>query len=160
MSEVTLPNRSFEEFELRMVEPADFNKGILKVLAQMTTVGKVDEAMFAAALKDKERAWVHTVVVEDKSSSTIVGTAALQVEPKFIHSCSRVGHIEDVVVADTHRSRKLGMRLIDALQDIAIQEKCYKVILDCTEDNQGFYEKQGFFRKEVQMRYNIDSSLG
>lgn len=28
---------------------------------------------------------------------------------------------------------------------------CYKVILDCSEDNVRFYERCGFVRKEVQM---------
>lgn len=28
---------------------------------------------------------------------------------------------------------------------------CYKVILDCSEDNVPFYEKCGLTRKEVQM---------
>lgn len=28
---------------------------------------------------------------------------------------------------------------------------CYKVILDCSEGNVGFYERCGLVRKEVQM---------
>ncbi len=28
---------------------------------------------------------------------------------------------------------------------------CYKVILDCSEKNEGFYAKLGFQRKELQM---------
>lgn len=42
-------------------------------------------------------------------------------------------------------------RLIEALVDAAAQQGCYKVILDCSEANQAFYEKCGLIRKEVQM---------
>ena len=28
---------------------------------------------------------------------------------------------------------------------------CYKVILDCSEENAGFYERCGYSRKEIQM---------
>jgi hypothetical protein len=31
------------------------------------------------------------------------------------------------------------------------------VILDCNEDNASFYEKCGFVRKEVQMRFDVPS---
>lgn len=33
----------------------------------------------------------------------------------------------------------------------ARRQKCYKIILDCSEHNVDFYAKSGFVRKEVQM---------
>ena len=42
-------------------------------------------------------------------------------------------------------------RLIAALVDHAKKIGCYKVILDCSEENVAFYQKGGFERKEVQM---------
>lgn len=50
----------------------------------------------------------------------------------------------------THHSCA-SCRLIEALIDVAQQQGCYKVILDCSEANQPFYEKCGLIRKEVQM---------
>jgi hypothetical protein len=44
-----------------------------------------------------------------------------------------------------------GRRLIEALLGVAQARGCYKVILDCSEANQAFYEKCGLTRKEVQM---------
>jgi hypothetical protein len=41
--------------------------------------------------------------------------------------------------------------LIEALIDVSRDRGCYKVILDCSEANQAFYEKCGLTRKEVQM---------
>lgn len=42
-------------------------------------------------------------------------------------------------------------RIIEQLKAIAIKQKCYKIILDCGENNIPFYEKCGFNRKEIQM---------
>jgi glucosamine-phosphate N-acetyltransferase len=38
---------------------------------------------------------------------------------------------------------------------VARNEKCYKVILDCSQENIPFYEKSGFRKHEVSMRYDI-----
>ena len=40
---------------------------------------------------------------------------------------------------------------MEGLQRIGRQVGCYKVILDCAEENKGFYEKAGMRQKEVQM---------
>ncbi|KAG2430433.1 hypothetical protein HXX76_009957 [Chlamydomonas incerta] len=78
------------------------------------------------------------------------------VELKFIHGCSKVGHIEDVVVDPTYRGKRLGLKLVEALVEAARGDGCYKVILDCAEANVPFYEKAGLVRKEVQMVRYLD----
>jgi glucosamine-phosphate N-acetyltransferase len=40
---------------------------------------------------------------------------------------------------------------------VARKENCYKVILDCSQNNIPFYEKAGFREYEVSMRYDIES---
>ena len=50
--------------------------------------------------------------MSDTSTSRIVGTATAAVERKFIHSCGKVAHIEDVVVDSTYRGKKLGQRSV------------------------------------------------
>jgi hypothetical protein len=49
------------------------------------------------------------------------------------------------------RGKKLGFKLIQALQRLGGLLGCYKVILDCSEDNVKFYTRCGFKQKEVQM---------
>ena len=41
--------------------------------------------------------------------------------------------------------------MMEGLQRIGRQVGCYKVILDCSEDNVSFYTRCGFKQKEVQM---------
>ena len=73
------------------------------------------------------------------------------------------------------QGRKLGLRIINALEAVGATQGCYKIILDCSKDNirelaphmrpvfgdltsAAFYEKCGFKHKEFQMvRYMADS---
>ena len=43
--------------------------------------------------------------------------------------------------------------MIKVLTSLSWDQGCYKVILDCSADNQGFYEKCGYEYKGVQMAY-------
>ena len=61
------------------------------------------------------------------SSDKIVGTGALIVERKFIHQLGLVGHDEDIAVAKDQQGKKLGLRIIQALDFVAEKVGCYKV---------------------------------
>lgn len=86
----------------------------------------------------------------------IVGTVTVLIEPKIIHDLSRVAHIEDVVVNSSHRSLGLGRILMEEAIKLSKEFNCYKIILDCSHDNAGFYEKFGFVKKELQMARYLD----
>ncbi|KAG9729416.1 hypothetical protein KCU73_g12122, partial [Aureobasidium melanogenum] len=88
----------------------------------------------------------------------IVGTGALIVEKKFIHSLGQVGHIEDIAVAKDQQGKKLGLRIIQALDHVAEKVGCYKTILDCSEANEGFYVKCGFKRAGLEMAHYYNKS--
>lgn len=87
------------------------------------------------------------------ASSRIVGTGALIVERKFIHNLGLVGHIEDIAVSKDQQGKKLGLRIIQALDFVAEKVGCYKTILDCSEANEGFYVKCGFKRAGLEMAH-------
>jgi GNAT superfamily N-acetyltransferase len=87
------------------------------------------------------------------ASAAIVGTGALIVERKFIHQLGLVGHIEDIAVAKDQQGKKLGLRIIQALDFVAEKVGCYKTILDCSEANEGFYVKCGFKRAGLEMAH-------
>ena len=44
-----------------------------------------------------------------------------------IHSLGQVGHIEDIAVAKDQQGKKLGLRIIQALDHVAEKVGCYKV---------------------------------
>lgn len=48
---------------------------------------------------------------------------------RSIHNLGLVGHIEDIVVNKDQQGKKLGLRIIEALDYIAERIGCYKVCL-------------------------------
>lgn len=139
---------------VRRLEAGDYAKGYLDLLAKLTTVGEVTEPMFLDQVRffGSEAGGDYAIlVVPNRDESTILATGTLVVERKLIHGCGRVGHVEDVVVLPEARGQGLGHRVVSALVDEAKSRGCYKVILDCAEENKGFYEKAGMRQKEVQM---------
>ena len=96
-----------------------------------------------------------TFVYEDILSEEVVGTATIIIENKLLHYVSKVAHIEDVVVDKRYRSTGVGRALIDKCVNESIKRGCYKVILDCADNNIPFYERCGFKRHENCMRIDL-----
>lgn len=86
----------------------------------------------------------YNLVIHEITSDTIIGSAMLIVEHKFLRNAGKVGHIEDVAVSPQHGGRGFGIRLIKSLEALSRSLGCYKTILDCNKDNIGFYEKCGW----------------
>ena len=64
---------------------------------------------------------------------------------------SKVCHIEDIVICNTNRGMGIGKGLISFLINIANDEDCYKVILNCKKEYVGFYEKCGLVNHDIEM---------
>ncbi|KAF2666178.1 glucosamine 6-phosphate N-acetyltransferase [Microthyrium microscopicum] len=145
-------------YTIRPLCAADFSEGFLDVLRVLTTVGDISEQQFAdryAYMKKHNDAYF-LVVVEDSArpqGMRCVGTGCLVVERKFIHELGLVGHIEDIAVAKDQQGKKLGLRLIQALDGVAEAVGCYKTILDCSDANEGFYVKCGYKRAGLEMAH-------
>ncbi|KAF5631356.1 glucosamine-phosphate n-acetyltransferase [Fusarium tjaetaba] len=152
-----------EGYTLRALRKSDFSSGFLDCLRVLTTVGDITEADFVKQYDDMLAAGsYYIIIIEDTSrgDKPVVGTGALITERKFIHSLGAVGHIEDIAVAKDQQGKKLGLRIIQALDHIAEQVGCYKSILDCSEANEGFYVKCGFRRAGLQMAHYYEGSKG
>jgi glucosamine-phosphate N-acetyltransferase len=89
--------------------------------------------------------------------NVVMGTATLYVLEKLIHSGGKVGLIEDVAVSEEARGLGLGKLLIETLTEHADKQRCYKVVLSCSENNVPFYEKCDFYRHEVTMRKDLSN---
>lgn len=142
-----------EGYKIRALQQSDYNAGFLDCLRVLTTVGDITEAQFADRFEwlSKQDGGYYILVIED--GGRVVGTGALIVERKFIHNLGLVGHIEDIAVAKDQQGKKLGLRLIQALDFIAEKVGAYKTILDCSEANEGFYIKCGFKRAGLEMAH-------
>jgi len=141
---------------IRQLEEGDYDLGYLDLLNDLTTIGMVNKEQWLERFREiKNSNMIEIWVIHDKSSNKIIGTATLLVEPKFIHRCGLVGHIEDVVIRKHIHGGGLGKKLIGLLMERSILRGCYKTILDCGEHNVGFYQKCGFSIKGREMaRYS------
>lgn len=127
----------------------DLQHGYLDLLSQLTNLGIGD---FTSRFKEIQlNSNITILVAYDESINKVIGAGTVWVEPKLIHSCSNVAHIEDVIIDINYRSQNIGKKIIDSLVNIAKVSNCYKVILDCSEKNIEFYEKCGFTNNNVQM---------
>ncbi|KAF9134057.1 Glucosamine-phosphate N-acetyltransferase-like protein [Mortierella sp. 14UC] len=158
----TIQSQLPEGYILRPLEITDYSKGFYDCLAGLTAVGKVSEQSFRETFEQMRRCEgvYHIVVIEELRERRIVATGTLIVEQKFLRGCAKAGHIEDIVVHDSQRGKKFGIRLIDQLKHIGTMVGCYKLLLTCSESNEAFYEKSGFVRKDLHMAVylNNDSS--
>jgi bifunctional UDP-N-acetylglucosamine pyrophosphorylase/glucosamine-1-phosphate N-acetyltransferase len=131
----------------------DFKKGYLDLMCELSDTIPNKSAEFFASIFEKvyKNDNYHVYVIEDVAQQRIVANVTLLVEHKFIHDGMNVGHIEDVVVARTHRSQKLGKALVQYVNTLMRELKCYKFILDCSDSLEGFYTKIGYGKKNIQM---------
>jgi glucosamine-phosphate N-acetyltransferase len=65
-----------------------------------------------------------------------------------------IGQIEDVVIDKNYRGLGYGKLLIDFLVKFGKEKTtCYKIVLNCTQENLEFYHKCGFKEIANQCKY-------
>ncbi|KAJ3361740.1 Glucosamine-phosphate N-acetyltransferase-like protein [Allomyces javanicus] len=140
-------------YVMRPLARSDFDKGYFALLAQLTVVGDISKDAFEERFDyiKRHNDTYYPLVIEDQNVGKIVGAGTVVVERKFLRGLGLVGHIEDIVVDADQRGKKLGLRVIAALTHLSKATGCYKVILNCNDDNIAFYEKCGYTKKEVEM---------
>ena len=147
-----------KKFQVRKLEQSDKRKGFIELLQQLSVCDSVSDKEFEGRFQELSSLGDDHVicVIEDDQLQKIIATGSVFIEKKFLRNCGKVGHIEDVVVDSSARGLQLGKKILEFLAEHARSSGCYKVILDCGSENQGFYEKCGFKHKEIQMvRYFV-----
>ena len=135
-----------KKYTVRRLLREDYDNNFLAVLRELTSVGYISRYEFyyrVSMLKSHVYVWL----LEGK----VVATGSVLIEPKFIHQCGSVAHIEDVVVSKSARATGLGADVVNFLRHVASLEGCYKVILSCSAKSIGFYKKCGFEDKDTTM---------
>ena len=94
----------------------------------------------------------HYIFVYKNFENIPIGIITLIIEQKLIHSGQCVGHIEDLVVDHKYKGQGIASELINHCVQIAKDNNCYKIILDCKEELIPFYNKNNFKQQGVCMR--------
>lgn len=144
-------------FLTRRIKETDFENGFFETLSNLTTVGDIkvmkSKGEIISRIMNNENCII--IVAEDQENHTIIGTATLLIEQKFIHGGGKVAHIEDVATRAGYEGIGVGKEIIHKLIEISNEHECYKIILDCDDKVIGFYEKLGFKKRAVMMRLDL-----
>ena len=142
-----------EYYQISKLSKNDYYNGFLSLLEQLTIVNS-SEVSYDDFCKQFDK--INSNIFIIKHEGKIIATGSIFIEHKFIHKLSCIGHIEDVVVDMNYRNKGLGKLLVNYLVKYAKLYNCYKVILDCSEENKKLYENCGFEHKGVQMSIYFD----
>jgi len=135
---------------IRKLEKTDYNKNYLQLLEQLTVVSdKIISYDDFCKKFDNINSEIYVIEYDNK----IIATASILFEEKFIHNLGKVAHIEDVVIDIKYRRNGLGKKLMNFLIELAKNNKCYKIILNCYEQYTKFYKSVGFDWKCLTMTY-------
>ena len=143
-------------FTFKKITEKDINEDYISLMSQLSNTLSTDINKLKTFFKNNIENNNNIIQYIFRKNNENVGLITIIIEPKFIHDCSFVGHIEDVIIDKKFRGYGYGKKLIEfAINECKIKN-CYKVILDCNKKNINFYKKTGFIKTEYQMRYNFD----
>lgn len=148
---IHIPSEMTDAVTIRRLEPQDGENGLFAVLSQLTIAPAISSEKLAALIQQERQANIRHTLVGVNAEGKVIATGAVLFEQKLIRSAGICAHIEDIVVDESARGNSLGKKIIAELVRISRERGCYKVILDCADDNIAFYEKCGFKAKERQM---------
>ena len=142
---------------VRELGKADLDNGFFESLSNLSDVSRIDQGEALQLLNLIRSNPYHEIFVAVLGDESVVGSITILIEKKFIHSCGKVGHIEDVVTRKGHEGKGIGSALVKRALEFATTHDCYKVILDCSDGNVAFYENNEFRRYGVSMRYDLSN---
>ena len=150
-------NKKDPNIQVKELEDHHLINSFFDTLSNLTEIGiDVYNKEFSRKIFEKIKKVDNIKIFVAIKDSDIVGSITAIIEQKFVHNGGKICHIEDVVTRKGFEKLGIGSILVEKVIEFAIQEKCYKVILNCSEYNSKFYEKLGFYKHDVGMRYNIN----
>lgn len=139
-------------FKKNNITIEDIKHEYITLLSFLTDAPNISIELFLSKIKEISQIGEIIICYQKKDENiNIIGSGTVIYEPKIIHECKNVAHIEDIVVHGNYRSHGIAKNILNRLIHCAKQNNCYKVILDCKKELEGLYEKNGFECKGTQM---------
>lgn len=132
---------------IRLLKKEDY-EDYLELLRQLTDIGEVTQCSFEKFVRTQYpllnganmvNSMIQIFVYE--IDSKVIGCVTTILERKLKGNTL---HIEDVVSHKDYRGKGIGADLMTHCIRFAKKNNCYKIVLDCSDDIVGFYEKSGF----------------
>lgn len=123
--------------------------GILECLKEVWAISQISEPALTRFLENDNRLYVI------RENGTVIGCATLHLQKKLIRDGGIAGFIEDVVIKKDWRGQGAGEILVRWVVEEAKRMGCYKVTLSCFPERIAFYERCGFSKENITMRYYL-----
>lgn len=151
-----MTDNNYIHFKLLTNETLNEYLNVLKSLSD--TIEKKDTLQNVITFCKIEKLYpmIQIWIIEDYHNKKLIGCGTIIIEPKFIHNCGYVAHIEDVCITQEYQGNGYGKKIIQHLIDISKINNCYKIILNCNEENEEFYKRCGFKKNNIQMSIYFD----
>jgi len=140
---------------IKELEEANLENGFLETLNHLKSVGNLSIENAKGILRKIKSDPNNKIFIAINEDGNVIGSTTLIIEQKFIHEGGLVGHVEDVVTHKDFRNVGIGKALVEKAAKVAKDAGCYKVILDCSEENVPFYGNIGFRRHGIEMRLDL-----
>jgi GNAT superfamily N-acetyltransferase len=79
------------------------------------------------------------IIIKDE---LVIGTGSIFLLKKY--HCKNICQIEDLVIDKDYRRNGYGIKLLEFLINEGKKYNCYKIMLDCKDENLPFYKKLNF----------------
>ena len=146
-------NKNGNRIQVKELEEDFINDSFFETLSNLAEVDEVSKDVFEE-IKKSNNIKIFVAFIDGE----LVGTITALIEQKFIHKGGKVCHLEDLATRKGYENLGVGSILIEHVIKFATEERCYKVILDCSKNNLTYYKKFGFYEHEISMRYDIPKS--
>lgn len=139
-----------KKYIIKDIEINDYYDGYIELMYEFTNYKKdINIDFFANYIKNKDKVRIIVIKINNK----IIGAGSIFNIEK-LHNNS-IGLIEDVIITEKFRNKGLGKIILNKLIEIGKNEfKCYKIILNCLDNNIEFYKKCNFDIVGVEMKLN------
>ena len=94
-----------------------------------------------------------------KDNGTVIGSCYLCIIPNLTHNGKSIGYIENLIVDENYRRKRIGQKIMEMAIDYAKNNNCYKIVLQSGIERtiaHKFYEKMGFnslSKKAYELRF-------
>ncbi len=137
---------------MRPLKRDDYDRNYMGLLAQLTKTGSVDKIKFEKRFDQMRscKGTYYTCVIVDQVKDRIAGSITHVYEQKFFRDTGARGRIEDVVVDEEYRGKKLSKMLLDVATQMSKELGCYKLSLECFDDLKKLYGQYGLELEDKQ----------
>lgn len=137
-----------EGYHIRSLQRNDFHKGYTKLKG----IGSIDLHDWNKHCEySRSRSDVYTILVITDDVGSICSTGTLVLERKLTIDLPIIGHIRDIVVADTARGKNLSYRMLGQLERLAYSAGAAQTVASTQVANVPFFQQRGFKQTGVEL---------